>query len=91
MEFNVGDRVVVIKQHGETYPPVGEVGTVRSVTQFRDGVATVEFDTWEEGHDGYMGLGTKGYWILFSELELEDQFDREIQADPIGSLFETSE
>lgn len=85
MTFKVGDRVVVIKQHDEMFPPVGEVGTVRSVTQFGDGVATVEFDTWNKGHNGLMGLGRKGCWILFSELELCDELDC-FYGDPVNAL-----
>ena len=87
-EFQVGDRVVVVDQRYDEYPPVGMEGVVARISMSGD--IGVRFEGWY-GHSLNIKSDppiTNGWWMPSEFIELkDDMYDMKAAMD-IESLFE---
>ena len=87
-EFQVGDRVVVVRRFGNAAPPVGMKGVVARLS---DHCVGVRFEGWD-GHNLDIQsdpLIRNGWWMFPVDIELaDDVLGMNYAAMDIKSLFE---
>ena len=80
--FNENDRVKLVRKNQWGGPALGSEGTIVPHWRNTDTLLLVNFDGFEQGHDGECDYltGTKSFWFVFvDEIELVKKPRKELQ------------